>query len=147
MKAKYIAIIALIVVTAFAAKGYFNKGCRTGVCSIFSANEANAALLDNDLPTGTEQITFVELGSKNCIPCKQMQPIMDEIKEEYAGKVKVVFHDVWTSEGKKYGSEYGIRLIPTQVFLDKKGNEIARHEGFFPKEGIVKIFEENGVTK
>lgn len=72
---------------------------------------------------------------------------MDEIEKEYAGKVKVVFHDVWTNEGRKYGKEYGIRLIPTQVFLDKEGNEIARHQGFFPKEKIVALFEENGVTK
>ncbi|MDB4303768.1 thioredoxin family protein [Desulfosarcina sp.] len=100
-----------------------------------------------DVPTGTEQITFVELGSVKCIPCKQMQPIMDEIEEQYAGKVKVVFHDVWSKDGKPYGKEYGIRLIPTQVFLDKEGNEVARHEGFFPKAEIEKILADNGVTQ
>lgn len=147
MKVKYMFIVLAIAGTTFAAQGYFNKVCSNGVYGIFSTKEANAALSENDLPTGTEEITFVELGSKNCIPCKQMMPIMDEIEKEYAGKVKVVFHDVWTSTGKKYGREYNIRLIPTQVFINKEGNEIARHEGFFPKEDIVKIFKENGVTK
>ncbi|MFH2139005.1 MAG: thioredoxin family protein [Candidatus Omnitrophota bacterium] len=117
------------------------------VLGVSNALAETSALLKTDSPGKDEQISFVELGSVNCIPCKQMQPIMDEIKEEYAGKVKVVFHDVWTPEGKKYGNEYRIRVIPTQVFLDKAGKEVSRHEGFFPKAAIEKIFKDNGVTK
>jgi len=90
-------------------------------------------------------VTFVELGSVKCIPCKKMQPIMKEIEEEYAGKVKVVFYDVWTAEGKPYGKKYGIRLIPTQVFLDKEGKEYFRHEGYFPKDELVKVLKQKGV--
>jgi len=90
-------------------------------------------------------VTFVELGSVNCIPCKMMQPIMDEIEKEYAGQVKVVFHDVWTEEGKPYAQQYGIRAIPTQIFLDKDGNEYFRHTGFFPKEELVEVLKKQGV--
>lgn len=90
-------------------------------------------------------VTFVEIGSVKCIPCKKMQPIMKEIEEEYAGKVKVVFHDVWTEEGKPYGKQYGIRVIPTQIFLDKDGKEYFRHEGYFPKEELVKVLKQKGV--
>ena len=85
-------------------------------------------------------VTFVELGSVKCIPCKMMQPIMKEIEEEYKGRVKVVFYDVWTEEGSPYAKKYAIRAIPTQVFLDRDGKEFFRHTGFFPKEEIVKIF-------
>jgi len=92
-------------------------------------------------------VTFVELGSVRCIPCKKMQPIMEDIKNEYAGQVKVVFHDVWTDEGKPVAVKYKIRLIPTQVFLDTDGKEYFRHEGFFPKEELVKILEQKGVKK
>lgn len=87
------------------------------------------------------KVVFVELGSENCVPCKMMQPIMDDIKQEYAGKVKVVFHDVWTKQGRTYGEEYGIRAIPTQIFLDSNGIEYYRHEGFLPKKEVVKIIE------
>lgn len=93
----------------------------------------------------TIKVTFVELGSVNCIPCKMMQPIMDEIEKEFAGQVKVVFHDVWTEEGQPYAREYAIRVIPTQIFLDSKGKEYYRHEGFFPKEELVKILKQKGV--
>ncbi|MCK4889536.1 MAG: thioredoxin family protein [Candidatus Aminicenantes bacterium] len=91
------------------------------------------------------KVTFVELGSVKCIPCKKMQPIMDEIEKEYKDQVKVVFHDVWTSEGKPFAGKYKIRLIPTQVFLDSEGKEYFRHEGFFPKEDIIKILKKKGV--
>lgn len=90
-------------------------------------------------------VTFVELGSVNCIPCKKMQPIMEEVEKEYAGQVKVIFHDVRTDEGRPFAEKYKIRLIPTQVFLDKDGKEYFRHEGFFAKEELVKILKQKGV--
>jgi len=95
--------------------------------------------------TKTTKVTFIELGSIKCIPCKMMQPIMKEIEGEYKGQVKVVFYDVWTSEGRPYAQKYGIRVIPTQVFLDKDGNEYFRHEGFFPKDKLVKVLKMQGV--
>jgi thiol-disulfide isomerase/thioredoxin len=91
------------------------------------------------------KVTFVELGSVRCIPCKRMQPIMKEIEEEYRGQVEVVFHDVWTQEGKPYAMQYQVRLIPTQVFLDSDGKEYFRHEGFFPKDELVKVLKQQGV--
>lgn len=91
------------------------------------------------------KVTFIELGSVRCIPCKKMMPIMKEIETEYGDQVKVVFHDVWTPEGKPFSQKYKIRLIPTQIFLDKEGNEYFRHEGFFPKEELVKVLKEKGV--
>ena len=98
-----------------------------------------------DMKEGAPLVTFVEIGSVKCIPCKKMQPIMKDIEQEYAGKVKVVFYDVWTDEGKPYGKKYGIRVIPTQVFLDRDGKEYFRHEGYFPKEDLVKVLKQKGV--
>ncbi|HCL00799.1 MAG TPA: thioredoxin [Candidatus Marinimicrobia bacterium] len=91
------------------------------------------------------KVTFIELGSVNCIPCKQMQPIMKTIEEKYPEQVEVIFYDVWTKEGKPYAQQYKIRVIPTQVFLDSAGNEFFRHEGFFPLAEIEKILRQNGV--
>ncbi len=94
-----------------------------------------------------KSVTFVELGSRKCIPCKMMQPVMGSIEKDYAGKVKVIFYDVWTDEGKPYGKQYGIQAIPTQVFLDKDGNEFFRHTGFLAENKIVELLGEHGVTK
>ncbi len=94
--------------------------------------------------TGEEpKVTFIELGSGRCIPCRKMQSVMDSIEKNYGGQVKVLFYDVWTREGKPYGEQYKIHLIPTQVFLDKDGKEYYRHEGYFPFDKVKKILKQN----
>lgn len=90
-------------------------------------------------------VTFIELGSVRCIPCRKMIPVMEEVEKEYGHQVKVVFHDVWTEKGKPYAKKHGIKLIPTQIFLDEKGNEYFRHVGFFPKEKLVEVLQQKGV--
>ena len=91
------------------------------------------------------KVTFVELGSVNCIPCKQMQPVMKAIEEKYGEQIKVIFYDVWKAEQKKYAQKYGIKLIPTQVFLDENGKEFHRHEGFYPEAEIDKLLQGKGL--
>ena len=91
------------------------------------------------------KVTFVELGSVNCIPCKQMQPIMKSVEEKYGEQIKVIFYDVWKSDQKKYAQQYGIKLIPTQVFLDEEGKEFFRHEGFYPESEIDKLLKDKGL--
>ena len=92
------------------------------------------------------KVTFIELGSVNCIPCKQMQPVMKSIEEKYGEQVKVIFYDVWKADQKQYAQKYGIRLIPTQVFLDEEGKEFHRHEGFYPEEEIDKLLKTKGLV-
>ena len=91
------------------------------------------------------KVTFVELGSVNCIPCKMMQPVMKNIEKKYGSKVKVIFYDVWTQEQRPFAEKYGIKLIPTQVFLDENGKEFFRHEGFYPEEEIHKLLKTKGL--
>ncbi len=90
-------------------------------------------------------VTFIELGSVRCIPCQKMVPIMESVEEKYGDQVEVVFYDVWTPEGKPFGDKYGIKAIPTQIFLDENREEFFRHEGFFPEEELVKVLKSQGV--
>ena len=96
-----------------------------------------------DIDFSKYQVTFLELGADRCIPCKKMQPIMKEIAAAFPDRVQVVFYDVWKDSGP--AEKYGIQLIPTQVFLDQKGKEIARHVGLFPKEEILELLKKHGV--
>lgn len=97
------------------------------------------------VPSEKPQIQFIELGSINCIPCKQMQPVMKAIEAKYSPKVKVIFYDVWTQEQSKYARLYSIRVIPTQVFLDGSGKEIFRHQGFFPQKDLEEFLGKQGI--
>jgi thioredoxin 1 len=96
-------------------------------------------------PAGAPLVTFVELGSDNCIPCREMRPVMDVITRDYAPDVLVVFYDVY--ERGDMAERYGVRVIPTQVFLDESGKEFYRHEGFLPREAIEELLAERGITK
>lgn len=96
-----------------------------------------------DLDFSKHKVTFIELGADRCIPCRAMQPIMREIAAEYAGKIQVVFYDVWKDPAP--ARKYGIQLIPTQVFIDQSGKEIFRHVGFFAKEEMLQMLKEKGI--
>jgi len=91
------------------------------------------------------KVTFIELGSVRCIPCKKMQKVMASVEKKYPEQVKVIFYDVWTKNEKHYAEDYKIDLIPTQVFLDQNGKEYFRHEGYFPEEDLIKILKKGGV--
>ena len=86
---------------------------------------------------------MVDLGSDQCIPCKMMAPILEELKAGFVDKLQVNFLDV-----RKYpalATVYGIQVIPTQIFYDASGKELFRHEGFYAKEDILAKWKEFGV--
>ena len=90
-----------------------------------------------------DMVTMVDIGAKKCIPCKMMAPIMESLEKEYKGRAAIVFIDVW--ENREQGQRFSIRSIPTQIFYDKAGKEVYRHEGFLSKDSIVAQLEELGV--
>jgi thioredoxin 1 len=86
----------------------------------------------------------VDVGADKCVPCIQMAPELEKLKKEYAGVLEVQFVDVW-----KYPEEankYGVRGIPTQIFYDASGKEVARHLGFISKEDILAKFKSLGIV-
>lgn len=85
---------------------------------------------------------MVDLGANACIPCKEMAPILVEVREEYAGRATIEFIDVW--KNPEAGKPYAVRIIPTQIFFDRDGQEVWRHEGFLPKAEIVAKLKELG---
>lgn len=119
------------------------------VLLISSCKKSNLEIADKNSEVSVNdtikyKIEFIELGSVNCIPCKKMQPVMKSIEAKYKGLVKVTFYDVWKEKG--ISEQYGIDLIPTQVFKDSTGKEIMRHQGFFPEEEIDKFLLSKGLN-
>ena len=113
-------------------------GCDKSETSMDSSSADNAA---------SSLVTFIELGSVKCIPCRMMQPVMKELEENFPSDLSVLFYDIWTDKQSHYAREYGVRVIPTQVFLDQDGKEFFRHEGFFPYEQIVDVLSRQGVKR
>lgn len=82
--------------------------------------------------------TLLELGSKKCIPCKKMAPILEALGKDFAGRLAITSIDVNADEaGRKAALDWKIELIPTQIFLDAAGKELFRHQGFFDRDEIL----------
>jgi thioredoxin 1 len=111
------------------------------IVSACSKEQAADAL--PEVPT-KGMVTMLDLGARECVPCKMMEPIIAELKKEYEGKASIVFIDVWVHRDEP--AKYGIRAIPTQIFYDKSGKEAYRHEGFMDKKSIVGVLKKLGVN-
>ena len=85
---------------------------------------------------------LVDLGADNCIPCKAMAPILVELRQEYAGRLRVDFIDV--NKFPDQAEPFNIYAIPTQVFFDPSGRELYRHLGFFSKDDILATWRRLG---
>jgi len=102
--------------------------------------------LDRRFPKDIAKISLPKLldfGRGKCIPCKKMAPILQELSEEYKGRVIIKIIEI--DQDRELTEANNIRLIPTQIFFDSKNKEVFRHEGFMYKEEIKKVFEKMGV--
>jgi thioredoxin 1 len=120
----------------------------TGACCLPLTNPAMlASVVTTNAPTTPPEKKplpkLLDLGASKCIPCKMMATVLEELKKEYAGKLEVEFIDVWKNPDA--GRQYGIEVIPTQIFYDTNGKELFRHIGFFAKEDILAKWKELGV--
>jgi thiol-disulfide isomerase/thioredoxin len=93
---------------------------------------------------GKGKPVLLELGSRQCVPCKMMMPVLGQLAKDYPEQFTVAFSDVW--QDPSVGEKYGVSVIPTQIFFDKDGKELFRHEGFYPKEDILAKWKELGVV-
>ena len=113
----------------------------SGAVAALPESAPTEAQRDAQLPSATLP-KLVDLGSTTCIPCKKMAPILEALGEEFAGRFDVEFIDVQNDHAA--ARQYGVRLIPTQVFLDAAGAELARHQGFMSRQDILATWESLG---
>jgi len=78
--------------------------------------------------------TLVDFWAEWCGPCKMVEPVVEEIAEEYSDKLQVARMDV--DGNRNTPAQYGIQGIPTLI-LFKDGQEATRIVGFRPKEAVV----------
>lgn len=137
-----ILIVAALAVTVVAAVALKQGKTTAGSKPAATADAAVGASKPG--PATTAKLPrMVDLGAGKCIPCKMMKPILDELKRDYADRFITEFIDVW--ENPDAGKQYGIEVIPTQIFYDTEGKERARHVGFFGKEDILGKWKELGI--
>ena len=89
-------------------------------------------VLDSDLPV------LVDFGAEWCAPCRVIGPVVAEIAEEYAGRLKVARIDV--DQNSVVAGQYRIMSIPS-LLLFKNGEKVDQVIGAVPKESLVQRLE------
>lgn len=74
-----------------------------------------------------------------CGPCKAVAPILEELSNEYEGKVNI--YKIDTDKEMELSSLFGIQSIPTLLFIPKQGNPMMQ-KGAIPKNMFQKVIEE-----
>lgn len=147
---KNILIISLLVIAVVAVVQLKNRTqtgssaeCADGICVLPFPQEK--MMPDGVVAEGTSRKALpklLDLGAGKCASCKAMTVVLDEMTETFAGQLEVEFIDVWENEG--VSEQYGIRIIPVQIFFDAETNELFRHEGFYAREDILAKWSELG---
>jgi len=87
---------------------------------------------------------LVDFGANSCLPCRQLRPILQELRQEKAGKVEILVIDVYKHQD--LSREYRVQVIPTLVFFDANGKEVFRTQGFVPKTTLLEHLAKIGVV-
>jgi thioredoxin 1 len=100
---------------------------------IITKENFKTEVIESDVPV------LVDFYAAWCGPCRMLAPIIEEIAEETAGKIKVCKMDV--DEEPEIAEEYGVFSIPTLMVF--KGGKVANAStGFMPKDEVLALIED-----
>ena len=97
--------------------------------------------LDAALKAG--HVLIVEFGGEDCIPCKKMQPILQDIQKGLGEKGSV--HNFWIADHPEIAKRHKVMLMPTQIVFDAKRREILRHQGLWELAAFQRALQDKGV--
>ena len=92
-----------------------------------------AEVVDSDIPV------LVDFWAEWCMPCKMLAPTIEELAEEFTGKVKVCKLD--TDNARESAMQFAISAIPT-IILFKGGEKVSQLVGLQQKTDIKAAMEE-----
>ena len=99
---------------------------------------------ENFEATTKEGVAMVDFWAPWCGPCRMVAPVIEELSEEYKGKVN--FYKVNTDEQQQLAAMFGIRSIPSMLFVPKEGQP-KMAVGALPKPSLKEAIEKELLTE
>ncbi|MEP5611922.1 MAG: thioredoxin [Cyclobacteriaceae bacterium] len=87
-----------------------------------------------------EDPVLVDFHAEWCGPCKTMAPILQEVKSDLGGKVRIVKIDI--DKNPKTASKFQVQSVPTLI-LFKGGKQRWRQSGVVPKHALLQVLDQN----
>ncbi len=84
-------------------------------------------LVENELPI------IIDFGADECVPCKEMAPVLETLNTEMQGKAIVQFVDVWKSP--EAAQDFPVQVVPTQIFVNADGTP------YYPSEEVASAIQ------
>ena len=79
-------------------------------------------------------VSFIDFGAQWCPPCRMMEPVVEELSQDFDGKVTIAQVDV--DQSQDLANLFGIRSIPTMVIF-KDGKPVDALVGVHPKQTLI----------
>ena len=98
----------------------------------YSTDDFKSEVVESDAPV------LVDFWAEWCGPCKVIAPVVEELANDYEGKIK--FGKVNVDDHNMVASDYGVRSIPT-LLIFKNGTVVNQIVGAVPKEKITAILD------
>lgn len=114
----------------------------TGLQSLGEENMSVTKVTDDSFERDVltaENLVLVDFGATWCGPCKALDPVLEELAQEYSGRILVAKCDI--EEAPQTAQRFGILSVPTVIFLEG-GKEVGRFVGAERKEKIARQIEE-----
>ena len=92
-----------------------------------------------DLINGEEPV-LVDFHAEWCGPCKTMAPILEEVKSDLGGRVRIIKVDV--DKNPKAAAKFQVQSVPTLI-LFKEGKQRWRQSGVVPKHSLLQVIGAN----
>ncbi len=114
----------------------------TGIACGETAEKSGTPVQEDTLEAHEGTPTLLDLGSRTCVPCQMMEEELARLEEMTGDRLTVTFIDV--NQDQSAASRYGVRVIPTQIFLAPDGTELHRHEGYISVEQMLEQWTDLG---
>lgn len=100
---------------------------------VFNFEENKEWKFEGDLPC------LIDFYADWCQPCKMVAPVLEELAEEYNGKINI--YKVDTEAERELAGAFGIRSIPSMLFVPKDGQP-QMAQGALPKESFIEVIND-----